>query len=94
MRTKARWVPLERKSYLEDLARPGQFAVLGLPGSAARTTISDPETKPSAPDKLIKRAYSIASSSKAKEFMEFYFSLVPSGELTPRLFKLRSGDRV
>ena len=73
---------------------PGQYAVLGLPGSAPRTTISDPETEPSPPEKLIKRAYSIASSSKAKEYMEFYVSLVPSGQLTPRLFKLRSGDRV
>ena len=74
---------------------PGQFAVLALPVSAPRTTLSDPEKESSAaPDKLIKRAYSIASSSKAKEFMEFYVSLVPSGELTPRLFKLRSGDRV
>lgn len=73
---------------------PGQFAVLGLPGCAPRTAISDPEEEPRAPDKLIKRAYSIASSSKAKEFMEFYVSLVPSGRLTPRLFKLASGDRV
>jgi ferredoxin--NADP+ reductase len=73
---------------------PGQYAVLALPGDAARTRVSDPERQPRPPDKLIKRAYSIASSSKAKDFMEFYVSLVPSGELTPRLFKLRSGDRV
>jgi ferredoxin--NADP+ reductase len=62
---------------------PGQYAVLALPGSAPRTTISDPENKPSPPEKLIKRAYSIASSSKAKEYVEFYVSLVPSGQLTP-----------
>ena len=73
---------------------PGQFAVLALPGSAPRTHVSDPESEPASPDKLIKRAYSIASSSRAKEFMEFYVSLVPSGMVTPRLFKLRSGDRV
>jgi ferredoxin--NADP+ reductase len=73
---------------------PGQFAVLGLPGSAPRTAVSDPEDEPGDPDKLLKRAYSIASSSKAKEYMEFYVSLVPSGELTPRLFELWSGDRV
>lgn len=73
---------------------PGQFAVLGLPGTAPRTPVSDPEDPLKNPEKLIKRAYSIASSSKAKEYIEFYVSVVPSGQLTPRLFALRSGDRV
>ncbi len=73
---------------------PGQFAVLGLPRAAPRTPISDPEEDDPTDGKLIKRAYSIASSSKAKEFMEFYVSLVPSGELTPRLFALEAGERV
>jgi ferredoxin--NADP+ reductase len=73
---------------------PGQFAVLGLPGTAPRTPVSDPEDPLKSPEKLIKRAYSIASSSKAKEYMEFYVSMVPSGQLTPRLFALRSGERV
>ena len=73
---------------------PGQFAVLGLPGSAVRTPVSSPEEEPAAPDKLLKRAYSIASSSVAKEYMEFYISLVPSGELTPRLFALEVGERL
>jgi len=72
----------------------GQFAVLGLPPSAARTAVSEREEEEPAAGKLIKRAYSIASSSKAKEYMEFYVSLVPSGELTPRLFALQPGDRV
>jgi ferredoxin--NADP+ reductase len=73
---------------------PGQFAVLGLPGTAGRTPVSDPEEPLKNPDKMIKRAYSIASSSKAKEYIEFYVAIVPSGQLTPRLFALRSGDRV
>lgn len=72
----------------------GQFSVLGLPGSAPRYPICGEEEDVAPPDKLHKRAYSIASSSKAKEFMEFYVSLVPSGRLTPRLFALQSGDRV
>ena len=72
----------------------GQFAVLGLPATAPRTIVSDPEETPLRNGKLIKRAYSIASSSKAKEFMEFYVALVPSGELTPRLFALEPGDAV
>jgi ferredoxin--NADP+ reductase len=74
--------------------RPGQFAVLGLPGSAAKIELSDPDPKPPPPDKLIRRAYSIASSSKAMSYLEFYITLVRSGGLTPRLFALAPGDRV
>jgi ferredoxin--NADP+ reductase len=71
---------------------PGQFAVLGLPGSAPRHPLSDPEDTPPPSDKLIRRAYSIASSSVHQEYMEFYLALVGSGALTPRLFCLRMGD--
>jgi ferredoxin--NADP+ reductase len=74
--------------------KPGQFAVLGLPGSAIRTDFSDSEEQPSNPDKLIKRAYSIASSSTNKEYIEFYVALVRSGALTPRLFALKPGDSI
>lgn len=73
---------------------PGQFAVLGLPGSAARIPLSDPETEAPDPDNFIVRAYSIASSSKEKEYLEFYVSLVRSGALTPRLFALKRGDQL
>ena len=74
--------------------KPGQFTTLGLPGSAMRCELSLPEEAPAAADKLIKRAYSIASSSVAKEYMEFYVALVTSGALTPRLFALGAGDRL
>ena len=73
---------------------PGQFAVLGMPGSAARYGGADEDDVERAPGKLIKRAYSIASSSIAQEYMEFYVALVSSGALTPRLFELSAGDRV
>ena len=72
--------------------KPGQFAVLGLPGSAKRTEFSDSEEQPANSDKLIRRAYSIASSSTNKEYIEFYVALVRSGTLTPRLFALKTGD--
>ena len=78
---------------LPDFA-PGQFAVLGLPGCAPRHPLSDPEDVPPDPDKMIRRAYSIASSSLAREYMDFYLALVGSGALTPRLFALGLGDRV
>lgn len=73
---------------------PGQFAVLGLPGSAPRSAIADSEETPPDPQKLIRRAYSIASSSLSREYMEFYVALVTSGALTPRLFALNLGDRL
>lgn len=73
---------------------PGQFTVLALPASAPRHAVSDEEEALPNPERLIKRAYSIASSSVAKEYMEFYLALVPSGALTPRLFALQPGDRV
>ncbi len=72
----------------------GQFSVLGLPGSALRCAVCDSEEDTPPPDKLVKRAYSIASSSVSKEFLEFYVSLVPSGRLTPRIFALGVGDRL
>jgi ferredoxin--NADP+ reductase len=72
----------------------GQYVVLGLPGAALRCPDSDPEQDPLPPGKLILRAYSIASSSRAREDLEFYLALVRSGTLTPRLFALRIGDPV
>ncbi len=73
---------------------PGQFAVLGLPGRAPRSEGSDLEEDTPDPKRLIRRAYSIASSSLLREHMEFYINVVRSGALTPRLFALEQGDRV
>ncbi len=73
---------------------PGQFAVIGLPGDAPRCEGAEVEDEPPPPDKLLRRAYSIASSSLERQYIEFYIALVPSGALTPRLFALRPGDRV
>jgi len=71
---------------------PGQFAVLGLPGSAPRCALSEPENPVADPEKLIRRAYSVASSSMTREYMEFYVNLVTGGALTPRLFALNVDD--
>ena len=46
------------------------------------------------PDRMIRRAYSIASESRADEYLEFYLTVVMSGELTPRLFNLKVKDRL
>lgn len=73
---------------------PGQFAVIGLPGSAPRTPLSDPDEPNGDGAKLIKRAYSIASPSLPGHHLELFITLVRSGELTPRLFALQPGSRL
>lgn len=74
--------------------RPGQYCLVGLPGSAPRSDIAGAEDPVPEPDELIRRAYSIASSSVEREYVELYVAQVRSGALTPRLFALRVGDRV
>lgn len=81
-----------------DFALPdfhaGQFTTLGLKGKAPRHgTLPDPKPVTD-PEKLIRKSYSILSSPKQKNFLEFYIALVPEGQLTPRLFLLEPGDPV
>ena len=73
---------------------PGQYVCLGLFGSAARSAGCEPERRLAPGDKLIPRAYSIASPPRNRDYLEFYLNLVPTGALTPRLFHLQPGDRV
>jgi len=82
-----------RDSVLPDFI-PGQFAVLGLPASSPRATWSEPEPFPVDAEKLIRRPYSITSSSRTREYLEFYISMVSTGALTPRLFALKVGDPI
>lgn len=74
--------------------KAGQYAVLGLPASVARLAMCGADDPPIPADRLIRRAYSIASSSRRGEYLEFYIKLVRSGVLTPRLFTLKAGDRI
>lgn len=71
----------------------GQFVALGLYEEVPRCNEATDEYKVQEPGTLIKRAYSIASSS-SQHFIEFYVTLVHSGSLTPRLFSLNIGDRI
>jgi ferredoxin/flavodoxin---NADP+ reductase len=74
--------------------KPGQFAVLGLPGNAVRVPQAEREEPAPEADKLIRRAYSIASASVERRYVEFYITLITSGQLTTRLFALKHGSRV
>lgn len=74
--------------------RPGQYTLLGLPASAPRSANATHEYPTDEPVDFIRRAYSIASSSAEREYVELYVAQVRSGALTPRLFALRVGDPV
>lgn len=72
---------------------PGQFTTLGLPPDPDEERPSAVPGRKSRP-KLIRRAYSIASSPLQKDAMEFYLVVVPDGKLTPKLWRLQPGDRL
>ncbi len=72
----------------------GQYTTLGLFGFELRVPYALPDRKPAPPEKLIQRAYSIASARNDTREFEFYLSLYREGQLTPRLFSLRPGDRL
>ena len=74
--------------------KPGQFVAIGLPPTSSKCAEATEEPVEPDPDKLIKRAYSIASSNLSKDYVEFYITLVHSGALTPRLFDLKIGDKI
>ena len=72
----------------------GQYTTLGLYGFEFRVPYALPDRKPAPPDKLIQRAYSIALASTDTREFEFFLSLYREGQLTPRLFALKPGDRL
>ncbi len=90
--------------------RPGQYSTLGLGYWETRAPGCQEESpRPGDEIKLIRRAYSISSSvlndsgelygSIGREWLEFYIVLVRQADkaapaLTPRLFSLKSGDRM
>ncbi len=73
--------------------KAGQCVYLGLYSSAKKCPEATEELTKQAPDEMIKRAYSIASSS-SQAYVEFYVNLVHSGALSPRIFALEIGDKI
>lgn len=72
---------------------PGQFCTIGMPptdGSAWTKPDGTPRTKP----KLIRRAYSVASSPLTRDHIEIYVVLVAEGKLTPSLWTVAEGGRL
>ncbi len=72
----------------------GQYVLLGLSSNLPRREGSEPEFKESKADRMVLRAYSIASSGHEPELLEFYISVVANGSLTTRMVNLRPGDRL
>jgi len=71
---------------------PGQFCTLGLIKPETEEELNKPRRRPG--PKLLRRAYSIASSPKVRDYLEFYIALVEEGQLTPKLWQLQPGDRL
>ena len=72
----------------------GQYVLLGLSSNRPRREGREPEFKEQKPDRLVLRAYSIASAGHETDALEFYISVVSNGSLTPRLVQLEPGDRL
>lgn len=64
--------------------KPGQFTSLGFP---------KPDSTPERP-RLLRRAYSIASSPNEKDAVEFFIVRVDGGALTPQIAELPVGGRL
>ena len=82
-----------------DVDEPGIVAgdgSAGTPESRAAVAAQSATASRAAadPGRLIQRAYCVASDGRAANSLEFYVTLILSGELTPRLFNLRVGDRL
>ncbi len=85
------WVPDKLFSFRTTRDRgfrfvPGQFARLGL-------RRADPAAKDGTGASIVWRAYSIVSSTY-DEYLEFFSIVVPDGEFTGELARLREGDTI
>lgn len=74
----------------------GQYAMLALPRPEALMPKLPPGIKlpPRKKPAMIKRAYSIASSPKVREYLEFLIVVVDEGKLTPLMWNLQTGARI
>lgn len=72
----------------------GQYTTIGVLGSEERSVNSVLSIENPSLDELIARPYSIASAAMDTQNFEFYISQVKSGQLTPRLFNMKQGQRM
>jgi ferredoxin--NADP+ reductase len=72
----------------------GQFAMLALPRDDSMLSAAAANRDAKARPRMIRRAYSIASSPKVRDYLEFYVVLVQGGKLTPKLWTVAEGGRL
>ncbi|MBK8916094.1 MAG: ferredoxin--NADP reductase [Phycisphaerales bacterium] len=87
----------------------GQFVMLGLPHEgpdpaeekAAAAAAANPAAAAAIAaararkgPRMVKRAYSIASPPRIRDYLEFFIVRVDEGRLTPRLWKMKPGDPI
>jgi ferredoxin/flavodoxin---NADP+ reductase len=70
---------------------PGQFIKLGLPRPETESPVVQPGREG---PRLIRRAYSIASAPRQRDYIELLIVRVDYGKLTPKLWTLDEGGRV
>jgi len=76
---------------------PGQFAMLGLPRPVpvrAGDSGTAVGARPGMRMRMVRRAYSIASSARERAWAEFCLVRVPQGKLTEPLWEIGEGGRV
>lgn len=73
---------------------PGQYTTLGLiDPDAPPPNPKSPASRKKGP-RLVRRAYSIASSPKLKSHLEFYIVRIDEGKFTRLLWKIKPGDPI
>ncbi|MBI4578726.1 MAG: ferredoxin--NADP reductase [Planctomycetes bacterium] len=72
---------------------PGQFIKLGLPREEGVEPVQAGPGRPRSGPRLIRRAYSIASSPRQRDCVEIFVVRVEGGKLTPKLWVLDLGGR-
>jgi ferredoxin--NADP+ reductase len=73
---------------------PGQFIMLGLPVEPGDGPPSPLAARRVGRVRMVRRAYSIASSPAERQAVELYIVLVEQGRLTTRIWTLRKDDRL
>lgn len=73
---------------------PGQYADLALQVERTVQEVLALSSMSDGTAEMIKRSYSIASSSDDRKHLQFLLNLVHGGEFTPSLWRMNEGDRV
>lgn len=74
--------------------KPGQFSMVGLPPEQSDIDKNPKALTKSGKPKMVRRAYSIASSPLKREYLDLYIVRIDDGQLTPKLWRLNPGDRL